>query len=79
MTGIVLCIPLAWPLTLRDNKIGVCAGCGRSIQFRPHAPPKARKMCVGCVLPMLDVTDEVGITEETRAELIDYFKGKSAN
>ena len=79
MTGIVICIPLAWPMTYRDNKIGVCTGCGRSIQYRPHAPSKARKMCVGCVLPMLDATDQIGITKETVADLVAYFKSKSAN
>ena len=76
---IVMCMPLAWPMTYRDNKIGVCAGCGRPIQYRPHAPSKATKMCVGCVLPMLDSTDEVGITEETKADLIAFLKTKSAN
>ena len=74
---IVMCMPLAWPLTMRDNKIGVCAGCGRPIQYRPHTPPKASKMCVGCVLPMIEATDEVAITKDTHADLIEYFKRSS--
>ena len=36
-------------------------------------------MCIGCVMPMLEPGTEIGITDETRADLIEYFKGKSAN
>ncbi|MGY3278083.1 hypothetical protein ACVJ5M_005680 [Bradyrhizobium sp. S3.7.6] len=54
-------------LMLPDNVIGKCAECGHAIQYRPHAPKKARKICMECIPD--DVT-EFGTTQR----MIDDFK-----
>jgi hypothetical protein len=47
MTNILIGVKVTAPLMLEDNLIGVCAECGDSVQYRPHAPP-SRKLCTGC-------------------------------
>jgi len=37
-------------LTLPDNKTAPCAwGCGRTVQFRPWAPPELPRVCLYCM------------------------------
>jgi hypothetical protein len=38
------------PLIMPGNRIKSCAVCGVLIQMRPHAPERARKVCVPCAL-----------------------------
>lgn len=48
---VVACLPLVpGALMARpDNLTAPCAaGCGCTVQFRPHVPPDARTICLGC-------------------------------
>lgn len=71
---VLLCVPAGEgvPLRLPDNKIGVCAECGTTIQYRPINPPTVRRLCFDCGMSELSARSasgepvEIGITEETQ-------------
>ena len=44
----LICMPASIPPLLSDNALGLCSGCGRSIQFRPIADAVRVKVCVDC-------------------------------
>jgi hypothetical protein len=47
---VVICarLDLEHPLYFRDNKFANCADCGCDLQYRPHLPSGAPKMCLCC-------------------------------
>jgi hypothetical protein len=45
-----VCITADSPSPFSDNERGICSGCGVPVQFRPHAPKKPPRLCVGCVV-----------------------------
>ena len=73
MIEIVICTPTAWgnPGGFDDNVYALCAReCGRRIQYRPHAPAAAAKVCVYCALAELPAGPyEVVVTDAVREDL----------
>ena len=59
---VLVCMPAGEgvPLILPDNKIGVCAECGGTIQFRPNEPVAARRLCRECALVELNARSRAG-------------------
>lgn len=43
-----------------DDEAGECTECGRAIVFRPHAPKRPRKVCLGCALKLTLAAREEG-------------------
>ena len=79
---VLVCMPAGEgvPLILPDNKIGVCAECGGTIQFRPNEPVAVRRLCGGCGFEELNARARAGqevqvaIPEET----VRYIKALMA-
>ena len=46
--AIMVCTPWSFPLLLSDNVRGTCSGCGIALQFRPDAPKRPMRLCLGC-------------------------------
>ena len=44
----IIVVGLTVPLLLSDNLVGVCAGCGRPVQFRPEGAGPIPKVCYRC-------------------------------
>ncbi len=65
MSKTVLVCAALTPLHLADNLAGRCADCGCGVQYRPHAPADARKLCFEYALPSLEENDTKLVT--TRA------------
>lgn len=73
---LVICTPTAWgnPGGFDDNVYGQCAReCGRAIQWRPHAPADAEKVCIYCALADMRKAGggglEVTVTREVAEDL----------
>lgn len=43
-----ICMPWHGPHDFNDNIRGVCVGCGVAVRFRPYAPKRPPKVCIGC-------------------------------
>jgi hypothetical protein len=72
--AVLVCSRLTTPLIFADNERGVCAECGRAIQFRPHAPRHMQRVCMACALPRMEAGAakgelEVTVTPTTVAEV----------
>jgi hypothetical protein len=44
----LICLLASIPPMLPDNATGPCAGCNRTVQFRPIAPAGMAKVCTDC-------------------------------
>lgn len=58
------------PLLFSDNLTAHCTGCGRMIQFRPHAP-KGDKVCIECSIPLMAID---GALLTTTPRMLEDFK-----
>jgi len=66
----LICREITTPLLFADNLTGVCSRCAAAIQYRPHAPAKPPKICMGCFEANEGREDyDVLITRETVSEL----------
>ena len=83
MIDLVICTPTSWgnPGGFDDNVYGPCAReCGRKIQWRPHAPAAAEKVCVYCALAVMRKSggpQELVVTDAVREDLRRYMVGRS--
>lgn len=73
---ILVCMRVTGPLMLADNATGKCAECQSTIQYRPHAPPKARKICMECAAHLIEPDDVVTTTPQMLADLKAYIDRK---
>lgn len=71
---VLVCAPFTIEngLVFADNRTGVCAECGRAIQWRPYAPTKPKRLCYLCV-PDMTKGDKMMITPKTAAELAAFL------
>jgi hypothetical protein len=81
LIDLVICTPTSWgnPGGFDDNVYGQCArGCDRAIQWRPHAPAAAAKVCVYCALPELrsGVGYELVVSEQVLEDLRRYARSR---
>lgn len=44
----LVCQLVGLPTPFTDNETGKCTHCGRDVVFRPTAPTKPKRICVGC-------------------------------
>ena len=66
-TTTLVCSLVTSPLTFPDNRTGKCCECGRLVQFRPHAPRRARLLCMACADLEMAAAEARG--EKVKAEL----------
>jgi len=65
--------------TFTNNRIAYCFDCGKSVQFRPHAPKDALKICVQCAIKRMDSEigePEIFMTNESLKEIKEFIKAK---
>ena len=48
----LVCCTASMPSPFRDNLPGRCSRCGIAIYFRPHVPPRPKKICIDCAEKM---------------------------
>lgn len=67
----LVCAQAADPSPFTDNVHGVCSQCGVAIMWRPHVPPKPKKICVGCAVAQMSEADwqRAVMSPQTRDEL----------
>jgi hypothetical protein len=80
---VVVCrlAPHGVPLLFPDNLVEPCSKCFRTVQFRPHAPKKPRRVCDECIRPEIEErrkTEDVKfmVTENTARDLALFFRTK---
>jgi hypothetical protein len=54
----VVCVGMENGLVLEDNVITQCASCGGTIQHRPDAPAKPKKLCMPCAVSQMTADPE---------------------
>ena len=60
---------------LPDNIVARCAECNHTIQHRPHAPKKIKKVCMECAAPFLTDRDTKLITTQRMIhDAATYFR-----
>lgn len=76
--AIVVCLPTSRgnPDGFDDNRFGECACCGDRIQWRPHMPA-GLKICTGCLVRRVEMSDEICITPETRTEMAAFLDSRT--
>lgn len=72
----VVCVRSDQATPFTDNLHSPCSECGVSVQYRPHAPKKPKRICMECAVGLLedeDLEDSI-ITTETQQEAIKEIK-----
>lgn len=61
-----------------DNDVhGPCDSCGAAIHWRPHNPP-GKKYCMVCFLDQMNAEDQIEVTPETLAEVLEYSQAQDS-
>jgi len=72
----LVCARINGPLYLPDNLTGKCAECGYRVQYRPHAPKRAIRVCMECWSDTLSPDDnpEVTVTKRSLDDLRTWLR-----
>lgn len=72
---VILCCGLVeGELLLPDNLTGRCDICGRTVQYRPHAPTPHILRCTRCTIEQLMEGDIMTTTPQMKADFQTYIK-----
>ena len=69
-------VKLGEALIFADNLTGRCDTCGRTVQYRPHAPKPFTLRCMDCAIPMIEPGDEMFTTQKMLEDAARYFESK---